>query len=73
VKFFPSNQFGVASMERIGVVQIGHNPSDDYFDDLGDYWMDTMSNLNLLKHKYNTNFIIWWGSDKKPVEIYHHD
>jgi hypothetical protein len=71
VKFFPSNQFGVASMERIGVIQIGHNPSDDYFDDLGDYWMDTIPS-GVVDHKYNTNLITWWGSDEKPVRIYEH-
>ena len=68
VKFFPSNQFGVASMERIGVVQIGHNPGGKYFRDLGDpykLYMDTTDNS-----KYNANYITWWGSDEKPVEIY---
>jgi hypothetical protein len=64
VKFFPSNQFGVASMERIGVLQIGHNPSPKYFIDLG-YMRVNSENLN-------KNLITWWGSDKKPVEIYKH-
>jgi hypothetical protein len=70
VKFFPSNQFGVASMERIGVVQIGHNPTRKYFVDLGDPFAGYMDGTP--GNRYNYNYITWWGSDKKPVRIYEH-
>ncbi len=67
VKFYPSGTFGVANMERVGVVQIGHNPSTDYFDDLG------YANRIQPGDELNKNYIIWWGSDIKPEEIYLHN
>ena len=68
VKFFPSNQFGVASMERIGVIQIGHNPNRKYFFNLGAPFAGHMDATQ--GDLYNINYITWWGSDEKPVEIY---
>ena len=68
VKFFPSNQFGVASMERIGVVQIGHNPNKEYIENLGDQYVNKMAWT--IGNHYNYNYITWWGSDEKPGEIY---
>jgi len=77
VKFFPSDQFGVASMERIGVVQIGHLPTIGYFvkylgmDTFGDV-VDVVITVSDNKKDlpFDKNLIIWWGSDKIPVNIY---
>ena len=69
IKFFPSDRFGVASMERVGVVQFGNAPGREYWGVLSD---TSGVNGGLWGWSPGAGVVSWWGAGD-PVVVYDSD